>query len=162
MIDAGFDDQGDRTMGRISDDARLGKEGLLEAPVRQEFDLTGFSDAEVKVFQGRLQFPDKIKGLVFDPEKLMKGIISGDYVDEKAETVRVYYPHFSGGKLMGRTVFDMKLDDATRLLKKCAQVLGVSDEDLKAGVGSYSTGQSIRTSVHMSDIAYGLDSRLSK
>lgn len=163
MSEDNFDNRAYTRMADIATTARVGKADLVNAKEVQTFNLTGVT--QVESAQGRLLFPGKVERLGFNPEKLMVGIIAGDFTDTEAEEVRVYYPHERQGQLVGKTVLTMKLDDAVSLMRRCAKELQIPESLLKPAVDGYSTGMSLvgdDFKLHERDIAMALSSQLGK
>ena len=165
MIEESANNRAYIRMEGIAGSARTGKAELVNATELHRFDLTGLHTIEP--YHGRLRFPGKADQFSYNPEKLMAGIIAGDFSDTDAEEVKVYYPHERGGQLIGKTVFMMKLDDAAALLRRCAAEMQLPEQVLKSGVDGYSTGISYfgdqdDWTLHEHDIAMALSLKLSK
>lgn len=165
MSEDGFDNEAYNRAADFATQARVGKETFTKAPKLQKFDLSNFSLPEVKVHKRRLIFPKVNPDLGFSLEKLVVALISGDFVKGKKDEVEIYYPHIRQGKVIGKTVFSMKLQDAVNLLIKCAQELSLPSNVLKAAINGYSFGftyfREEDWQLHERDIAPTLASRLS-
>jgi hypothetical protein len=165
MVEESAESRAYTRMEGIAASARTGKAELVNATELHTFNLTGLTDIEP--YHGRLRFPGKADQFSYNPEKLMAGIIAGDFTATDAEEVKVYYPHERGGQLIGKTVFRMRLTDAAALLRRCAAEMQLPEQVLKPGVDGYSTGISYfgdqdNWKLHEHDIAMAFSLKLSK
>src|SRR3989304_6581576 len=165
MVENNFDSRAYTRMEGIATSARVGKAELVKATELHTYDLAGLTDIES--YHGRLRFPGKVDRFSYRPEKLMVGIIAGDFIAAAAEEVMVYSPHERGGQLIGKTVFRMTLTDAAALLRRCAAEMQLPEQVLKPGVAGYSPGITYfgdehNWTLHEHDIAMALSLKLSK
>lgn len=115
----------------ISKAAWVTSKTATRVPIVQYFDLTGFADFRLNADR-RLEFPDRIPGLSFDPNKLIASIVGGFLVNGGKETVEVYYPHLDRlGNIESQTKFRMSLDDSVKILKTTASAVNLSQKDLE-------------------------------
>ena len=96
----------------------------------------------------------------------MAGIIAGDFSDTESGEVKVYYPHERQGRLVGKTVLTMNIDDAVTLMGRCAKELQIPENVLRPAVDGYTTGMSFAGEedfkLHEKDVAMSLSSKLQK
>ncbi len=133
-MDTGFDTPRFNAAVELINDSWYLKPDLAAAPSLASYNLSGIQAQDIQVVRSvkgtRLQFPHAVpdQRLSFAAEKLFQGICAGDFTDADDQQVQVYYPHEREGKLVGKTVFTMNIDDAKRVAQTSFEALGAPKE----------------------------------